>query len=138
MIHPLEQRLLQSTTPNDPSYSSEWGLSSIAASDAWDTTQGSAAVVVAGIDTGIEYMHPDLYLNVWINQNEIPAAVKKTLKDVDGDKLFTFYDLNASANKGKVADVNGNRRIDGADLIARFKSGGWSDGVDAGRNGYID
>src|SRR3954452_16483478 len=91
----LEPRLFLTTTPNDPSYSSEWGLSTINAPAAWDTTTGKASTVVADIDTGLDYTHNDLYLNVWINQNEIPAAMKKVLKDTDGDGRITFYDLNA-------------------------------------------
>jgi len=99
----LEGRLFLTTTPNDSSYASEWGLSAINASSAWDTSKGSAATVVADIDTGLDYTHDDLYLNVWINQDEIPTAMKKVLKDTDGDGRITFYDLNASANKGKVS-----------------------------------
>jgi len=138
MIESLETRLLLTTTPNDPSYASEWGLSATAASTAWDTTTGSATVVVADIDTGVDYTHPDLYQNIWINQNEIPAAVKKTLVDADKDGLITFYDLNAAANKGKVMDVNKNGHIDAADLLTKGRYGGWSDGVDNGKNGYAD
>ena len=36
--------------------------------------------VVAVIDTGIDYAHPDLYLNIWINQAEIPAAIPATTR----------------------------------------------------------
>ena len=75
----LEGRLLLTTTPNDPDYAREWGLSAVAAGSAWDTTTGSASVVVADIDTGVDYKHIDLYQNIWINQSEIPSAVKKTL-----------------------------------------------------------
>ncbi|HEY7119695.1 MAG TPA: S8 family peptidase [Tepidisphaeraceae bacterium] len=134
----LEPRVFFSTTPNDPSYASQWGLSATNAGAAWDTTTGSAAVVVADIDTGLDYKHDDLYLNVWINPAEIPASLKKTLVDTDGDGAITFYDLNASANKGKVTDVDKNGRIDAADLLTRAKYGGWSDGVDEGGNGYVD
>jgi len=52
-------------TPNDPAYSRQWGLASIFASSAWDTTQGSKNVVIAVMDTGIDYNHPDLKGNIW-------------------------------------------------------------------------
>src|SRR3954453_19351014 len=94
----LEHRLLLSSTPNDPSYKSEWYLSAESAASAWATTKGSVAVTVADIDTGLDYTHPDLYENVWINQAEIPAKVRRRLTDTDGDGLITFYDLNAAAN----------------------------------------
>jgi predicted nucleic acid-binding protein len=54
--------------PNDPSYSMQWALqddtvttnSGIGAVTAWDTTTGSKDVVVAVIDTGVDYTHEDL------------------------------------------------------------------------------
>lgn len=53
--------------PDDPSYSSLWGLPKINAPGAWDLNVGSSGVVVATIDTGVDYNHPDLAANVWRN-----------------------------------------------------------------------
>src|SRR5438445_1619605 len=47
-------------TPNDPSFSSLYGMTKIAAPQAWDTTTGSFGVVVGIIDEGIDINHPDL------------------------------------------------------------------------------
>ena len=68
--------------PNDPFYSSSghwgqgfddlYGLKQIGAAQAWDTTRGQG-VVVAVIDTGIDYNHPDLGANIWTNPREIPG-----------------------------------------------------------------
>lgn len=53
-------------TPNDPYYSiSQWGLQKIEAASAWDFTRGSSSVVVALLDTGIDYTHDDLTANMW-------------------------------------------------------------------------
>jgi subtilisin family serine protease len=70
-----------SFTPNDPyflssgswgqSYDDLWGIKKIGASAAWDTTAG-AGIIVAVVDTGIDYNHPDIASNIWINTGEIP------------------------------------------------------------------
>ncbi len=62
--------------PNDPSFGSLWGLHQsndrdIDAPEAWDTARGTGATVVAVIDTGVDYNHPDLAANMWVNTDEI-------------------------------------------------------------------
>jgi subtilisin family serine protease/uncharacterized membrane protein len=52
-------------TPNDPRLPELWGMPQIHAPDAWDISTGSTDVVVAVIDTGIDYSHPDLAANIW-------------------------------------------------------------------------
>lgn len=72
------------STPNDPSFALLWGLSNTGqsggtvgadmhAQEAWTITTGHPGVVVAVIDTGIDYTHPDLAANMWINPGEIPG-----------------------------------------------------------------
>ncbi len=51
--------------PNDPGYSSLWAMPVIDAPDAWNISTGSEEVVVAVVDTGIDYTHPDLGDNMW-------------------------------------------------------------------------
>ncbi|MGB9845748.1 MAG: S8 family peptidase [Methanothermobacter tenebrarum] len=69
--------------PNDPYFPKLWSLKNtgqtggkpgadIKATLAWDIFTGSPEVVVAVIDTGIDYNHEDLAQNIWINTNEIP------------------------------------------------------------------
>lgn len=127
----LEARVLFATTPNDALFSNLWGMQTSGMQAAWDTTTGDPGVQVADIDTGIEYTHRDLYRNIWINQAEIPDAVRSKLKDTDKDGLITFWDLNTKANRKVVNDVDDNGRIDGADLLAPYDNGngGWVDGI---------
>ena len=137
--------------PNDPSFGSQWGLNNtgqsggtagadIGAPAAWGVTTGTGRTVVAVIDTGMDYDHPDLYRNVWINQAEIPSDIRASLIDVDGDGRIGFADLNDARNQGagKIADVNGDGRIDAADVLAPRSQGGWADGSDNDNNGYTD
>jgi subtilisin family serine protease len=63
-------------TPNDPSYSLQWGWNQgndadIDAPEAWDSQTDGSGVVVAVIDTGVEYTHSDLAANMWVNPDEI-------------------------------------------------------------------
>jgi len=84
-------------TPDDTSFNLQWGLnntgqtvngasgvsdSDIDAPEAWDTTTGSSSVVIAVIDTGIDYNHPDIAGNIWTNPDD-PADGA----DNDGNNL---------------------------------------------------
>ena len=68
--------------PNDPSFASQWSLNNVGqtggridadvdAVEAWQITTGSRGVVVAVIDSGIDFSHPDLAANIWTNPREI-------------------------------------------------------------------
>ena len=57
--------------PNDSLVSNQWGLSKIQAFSAWDITQGSDSVLLAIIDTGIDYLHPDLKNKIKLNAGEM-------------------------------------------------------------------
>ncbi len=70
-----------SAMPNDPSFSNLWGLhntgqtggtadADIDAPEAWDLETGNRGVVVAVIDTGVDYNHEDLAANMWTNAGE--------------------------------------------------------------------
>ena len=65
---------VQRYTPNDPTYPSQWHLNAtgqggskvdadVDAPEAWNLQKGSAGVVVAIIDGGVEYTHQDLSVN---------------------------------------------------------------------------
>jgi len=68
--------------PNDTRFSELWGLrntgqtggtpgADIHAAPAWDVQTGNPNVLVAVIDTGVDYTHPDLVNNIWTNPGEI-------------------------------------------------------------------
>jgi subtilisin family serine protease len=133
---------------NDPSYTGGtlWGMLGDTgpmknaygsqANEAWaDGDTGAMTSVVGVIDTGIDYTHPDLYLNIWLNQREIPTTFRARLNDIDTDGLITFRDLNGAANASYVMDYNRNGRIDAGDLLNDRR---WENGTDEDGNGYRD
>ena len=129
---PIGGALLQAT-PNDPSFGQLYGLQRIQAQTAWNVSTGSTSVVVADVDSGADYAHPDLYKNIWINQGELPQSVI----DVVGVSPVTFHELNRTNPDGSLVfaqwDQDLNNRIDGTDALAL-----WSDDNDADQNGYRD
>ncbi|MEW6681018.1 MAG: S8 family serine peptidase, partial [bacterium] len=47
-------------SPNDPDFSKQWGLNKVSAPSAWDISTGTDNVIIAIVDTGVDYTHPDL------------------------------------------------------------------------------
>lgn len=99
--------------PDDPSFVELWGLSNdgknngLAGFDinvikAWDITTGSRDVIVGVIDTGVDYTHPDLKDNMWINEAEANGEA-----GVDDDKngfVDDIYGYDFANNDGDPLD----------------------------------
>lgn len=66
---PPERQILE--VPNDPLYPQQWFYPVMHAPAAWDVAKGSG-VVVAIVDIGTDWQHPDLMDNIWHNPGEIP------------------------------------------------------------------
>lgn len=62
----------QQTEGADPLFSHQWGMLDIGTREAWKITHGSSDMIVAVIDTGVDYTHEDLLPNIWRNTREIP------------------------------------------------------------------
>ncbi len=97
-----------SLAPNDPSYTSGylWGLHQISGNDidapeAWNVSTGSRDVVVAVIDTGIDYTHNDLAANIWSNPNEIPS---NGIDDDHNGYIDDIHGINAITGSGDPMD----------------------------------
>jgi hypothetical protein len=60
----------QPVEPNDPYYFAQWSHQVARTNYAWNVTTGSDDVVVAIVDTGVDYTHPDLIGNMWVNPED--------------------------------------------------------------------
>ncbi len=103
-------------TPNDPEFPKQWahandgGNNGIAGADiksaaAWDVRTDASAVVVAVIDSGIRYNHPDLAANMWVNPREIPG---NGIDDDGNGYVDDVHGINAILNNGNPADDLGH------------------------------
>ncbi|MFA6978580.1 MAG: S8 family serine peptidase [Ignavibacteriaceae bacterium] len=59
-------------TPNDPLYPQQWGIPATQVDAVWDSTTGDTTQLIAILDTGVDWLHPDLKNKIWTNPNEIP------------------------------------------------------------------
>ncbi len=102
------------SAPNDPQFEEQWALSNtgqeggktnadISALKAWDKTKGSDKIVVAVLDTGIDYTHQDLAANMWFRPDNVPAYEDAQLGTFDDEHGF-----DAADNASDPMDDNGH------------------------------
>ena len=110
-----DYKLYASNIPNDPHFSLQWALKNtgqkggmpgadIGAPDAWNISTGNRDIVVAVIDTGVDYTHPDLRDNIWTNPGETG------IDDNGNDRATNGIDDD---HDGYVDDVHGINAITG-------------------------
>jgi subtilisin family serine protease len=79
----IGQRPADGPFVRDPLTGYTWGMVKIGVGQAWQQQRGSRSVVVAVIDSGVDYNHPDLAANIWRN----PKAAQMEATGVDEDGL---------------------------------------------------
>ena len=147
----------------DPLFASQWDFhntgqsggtfdADIDAPEAWDVTTGTGSTIVAVIDTGVDYLHPDLAANIWVNQDELPG---NGIDDDDNGYVddihgYDFYNndnnplddhghgthvagtIGAVGNNGiGIAGVNWNVQIMPLKFLGADGSGTTSDAIEA-------
>ena len=101
--------------PDDPLFGEQWALinsgqrngkvrADINAMEAWDRkTRGSDRVVVAVLDSGVDYMHQDLVNNMWTRPATLAPYVDEQLGTIDDQ-----HGYDAEENDGDPMDENGH------------------------------
>ncbi len=72
------------SVPNDSLVAEQWALKKIQAFDAWNITEGADSVIIGVIDTGIDYMHPDLKNKIYKNPGEMGLDANGNDKSSNG------------------------------------------------------
>jgi subtilisin family serine protease len=114
--------------PNDPSFGLRWplentgqtvnGVAGVRGADedavpAWDVTTGDRSVVVGEVDTGVDYIHPDLADNIWSNPGGIggcPAgthgynAISGSCDPMDDDTKYGGHGTHVAGLIGAVGN----------------------------------
>jgi thermitase len=100
--------------PNDPMFNEQWALNNtgqnggkqkadIDALKAWQKIKGSKKVVVAVLDSGVDYTHLDLVSNIWIRPDNIPQY-----KDDELGVINDYNGFNSAENFADPMDENGH------------------------------
>ncbi len=142
------------TLPNDTFVGNQWavqntgqtvnGVTGTPAADerltaAWSVTSGTNSVVVAVLDTGIQYSHPDLFTNVWNNPGGIGGCaagthgynvLNSTCDPMDDEISYGGHGTHVSGILGAVAnDASGVAGVNWTTSIMGLK---WVHGDDTG------
>lgn len=92
--------------PDDSLYTQQIHLPQIYMPEAWDIHKGNSSIIIGIIDTGVDWLHPDLVDQIWINPGE----------DIDNDGIITEIDSNDTDD-----DLNG--------FIDDFRGWDWVSGM---------
>jgi len=94
---------LEPILPHDPQFNDQWALANsgqrggkqgadISATVAWATTTGSEKVVVAVLDSGVDYTHEDLIQNMWMRPADMAPYQDNELGAIDDEHGFNAID----------------------------------------------
>jgi serine protease len=96
---------------NDPMFKSQWWLFNeingydIGVLEAWQIEKGKKNIAIVVIGTGVDYTHPDLANNMWVNPGEIPD---NGLDDDGNGYVDDIHGINAIDQTGDPMDENGH------------------------------
>ncbi|MCK4765912.1 MAG: S8 family serine peptidase [Candidatus Aminicenantes bacterium] len=115
-VAPNYRVYIAQSTPNDTRFNELWGLHNtgqtggaadvdIDAPEAWLKGADSSAVITAVMDTGVDYNHPDLNANMWVNPGEIAG---NSIDDDGNGYIDDVHGIDAISGSGNPMDDNGH------------------------------
>jgi thermitase len=99
----IDQAANEPPAANDPRYNEQWALAGSGIPQAWIKTKGSGDVVVAVLDSGVEYTHVDLSNHIWTRPPNLAPY-----RDHDLGTIDDVHGYNAIDNDGDPLDQNGH------------------------------
>jgi subtilisin family serine protease len=102
IVHSTEYEYLRKPfyTPNDSYYNNQWYLPAIQSNNAWDiwinngNIPGNENIILASVDLGVNYSHPDLKNNIWQNLAEDADGDGRTIEGSGSNWYLDPGDLN--------------------------------------------
>ena len=105
--------------PNDPRFSEQWGLhntgqgggtpdADINAPEAWNITTGRTNIIVAVLDSGVDYNHEDLAQNIWFNPGEAGPLSTNGIDDDGNGYIDDFHGWDFVDKDNDPMDVYGH------------------------------
>lgn len=92
--------------PNDPRFGELWGMIKIQAPEAWCIHTDASGIIVAVTDSGVNYTHPDLAANMWVNETEYNGAL--CVDDDDNGYVDDIYGYDFYNSDSNPLDDNGH------------------------------
>ena len=132
-------------TPNDPVFDQQCSMPSVKSTQAWDfwdipnvMPADGQEILLASVDTGVDYTHPDLVESIWVNQGELPSHI------TDDSELFQILDSNGDGKLSSlemisdviITDLNEDGSTDLKDIFVEGSP--YLDYTDNDGNGYTD
>jgi subtilisin family serine protease len=123
-----------STEPNDERYQADiYNYHNFP--ETWETfSTGSSDIIIAIIDGGVDYTHPELDQNLWVNQKEIPQDIYPQV-DENGDGEITAPEILIYLQNNN-SDHNGDGNITLEDAL--HKDSDFTDNNDQDNDQYVD
>ncbi|HIE30536.1 TPA: hypothetical protein EYP66_25030 [Candidatus Poribacteria bacterium] len=108
ILHELSKNLYSNARSADEYFDKRYALSKIHTPEAWKITPGSEDIIIAIVDSGVDYDHPDLTDKIWTNKGEIP----NNGKDDDGNHYIDdYYGFNFVGATGAFGEMQKERLL---------------------------